>query len=247
MSYPTVTLGCSRSLLSDFDQDKLDDSTLSDVTVEQRGGDVDLEATKDLANQLYDFMLSVQGQRGRGAAFERLAAPEVHQKLQLSPVVAGDSGFWRWLTFSNDGRFVEIIEERYGPGAKNREAYLGLGSLKQGFLAYLWLRANAVYLSGASDPYELARRGQSDLWTSHIVRVDFGSMPAMARAFVRFLHPSSDAQTLQVNEYRELIKELNRRNGTTLLELFDEEAASKFVNQVWAERSEWWPDSHAAS
>ena len=48
MSYPTVTLGCSRSLLSDFDQDKLDDSTLSDVTVEQRGGDVDLEATKDL-------------------------------------------------------------------------------------------------------------------------------------------------------------------------------------------------------
>ncbi len=243
MSYPTITSESARSMLKCLDDDKLDDDVLSEVTVDQSGPDIDRESIRDLSKQLYEVMDWVEGMRGKGGKFERLAAPLVHEKLNLSPVVAGDAGFWRWLTFYNEGQFAEIVDLRYGKSAKGRESYLGLGALKQGFLAYLWLCANAVYDAEDSDPYCLARRGQSDLWTSHLIRVDFGSMRPMARAFIRFLHPDDDHQTLEVSEYRELIKELTRRNASTLLELLDEESAYDFVTRVWAERNEWWVEN----
>ena len=230
-------------MLNNFSEHNLNDATLSEVTAYKSGGEVDQEAIRDLNTRLFELMENVDGKRGKGAAFERLAVPVIHEKLNLSPIVAGDAGFWRWLTFFNDGDFVEVVDWRYGPNAKFREQYLGLGELKKCFLAYLWFRANAVYNPKNSDPYLHARRGQSDLWTSHIIRVDFGSMPSMARAFIQFLHPDQEAQNLSLSEYRELIKELNRRNGSTLLELLDDKEALDFVSQVWAERDEWWTDN----
>ena len=146
----------------------------------------------------------------------------------------------RWLAFSNDGEYAEIVDLRYGKKAKTREGYFGLRGIREGFLAYLWLRANAVFDPAANDPYWLVGRGQSDLWTSHLIRVDFGSMPPMARAFIRFVHPDTDSQNLSVAEYRELVKELTRRNAVTLLELFDDESAFDFVTQVWKDRKQWW-------
>jgi len=179
--------------------------------------------------------------------FERLAAPLVHQKLKLSPITAGDARFWCWLTFSCDGQFAEIVDLRYGDSAAGRHGYMGFGTLKQGFLAYLWLRANAVYDKDASDPYLFCGRGQSDFWTSHIIRVDFGSMPSMARAFVKYVHPDEGTQRLQLLEYRALSSELTRRNASTLLELLDDKSAYEFIEQVWAERNEWWMEPRAAS
>ena len=248
MTYPTITVESARKMLKHHDEGTIDESVLAAETEQQPDGDVDPGSIIDLANHLEEIVLSVKGKRGWGAMFEQLAAPSVHEKLNLSLITAGDAGFWRWLMFTNDGRFADIVDLRH-PTKKlhRREGYMGFGPLQEGFLAYLWLRANAVYERDASDPYLLCRRGQSDFWTSHIIRIDYGSIPAMARAFVRYVHPEENTQRLELGEYRELTKELTRRNASTLLELLDDESSYEFIESVWAERNEWWTEPQGAS
>ena len=53
-----------------------------------------------------------------------------------------------------------------------------MGRVHESMFGYLWLRANCVYDRDRKDPYEIARIGNVvDLWLSHIIRVDYGSIP----------------------------------------------------------------------
>ena len=118
----------------------------------------------------------------------------VHRHLGLNPIVAGDAGFWRWLTFSGEGELADLVDWRY-PGQDSghaREQYFGLGQMKEGMYAYLWLCAQSVWDPTLEDPYELSRRGDVDVWQSHVVRIDFGSVPQLARAFIRFVFPDEE-------------------------------------------------------
>ena len=107
---------------------------------------------------------------------------------------------------------------------------------------YLWLRADAVYDDTREDPYELTRRGDVDVWQSHIIRVDFGSVPPLSRAFIRFVFPSEGEQALSRTEYRALAPELSHRNASMSFELLDDDAALAFVQKVWDERRDWMSD-----
>ena len=193
---------------------------------------------------LFETVETVAGGNGQVAFsdFERRAAPSFHEKLALPSRVAGNAAFWRWLTFSHDGEFAALVDWRYGKGEPGRAAlqHFGVGQIKRSMYGYLWLRANSVFDPSRDDPYELCRRGDVDIWQSHIVRIDFGSVPAMARGFIRFVHPAPGRQRLTREEYRGLQKELTRRNAAFFFECFCEEDAVKFVSHVWEDRDAWW-------
>jgi len=178
-----------------------------------------------------------------GAKFERQVRSITHERLNLSSKTAGDPDFWRWLTFSSDGELAELVDWRYGEAEEAgsaKEKYFGFGKIKEGMYGYLWISADAVYDPTLEDQYELAKRGEDvDLWQSHIVRIDFGSVPQIARAFVKFVFPSEDEQQLSRDEYRRLAPELSRRNASMAYELMDEDACLAFIEEVWEERATW--------
>ena len=241
MTYPSISSEDASKVFELLREDELDDSALKELVVEKEGGDVNRELVVDLSDVLFSTVQSVGRKRGFQAEFDRIVAAEVHSRLSLSPIVAGDPGFWRWLTFSNDGDFASLVDWRYGGGEElvARAKYFALGRIKESMYGYLWLRADAVYDMALDDPYEFCRYGDVDIWQSHIVRVDFGSVPSMARSFIRFVHPEPGVQRLSREEYRALASELTRRNASILFELFDDVDSLDFVKELWKEKDSW--------
>ena len=201
----------------------------------------------NLSNVLWEFAHEC----GRPSfTFERQAASLVHHHLGLHPVVAGDAGFWRWLTFSGEGEFADLVDWRY-PGQNTvhaREQHFGLGQMKEGMFAYLWFCAQSVLDLTLEDPYVLSRRGDVDVWRSHIVRIDFGSVPQMARAFISFVFPDDEVQFLNREQYRQLAKEITRRNASMAFELLDDSECLDLIRDIWERRHDWEvPDSALGS
>ena len=243
MSYPTLTVESAVEFLAMLAEDRPWADELTAATVEVEGPTIDEERMRGALDLLYDVVDSLGDAPSSGffARFEGVAAAGIHQQLGLPPRVAGDPGFWRWLTFSHDGDYASLVNWRYGSGDPPRDArsrYF-IGHVKESMYGYLWLRANAVFNPACENPYELCGRGDVDIWQSHVVRVDFGSVPAMARAFVRTVHPEPEVQNLSRDEYRALAIELTRRNSSMLFELFDDDEALEFIDSVWRERDSW--------
>lgn len=247
MSYPTLTVESAVEILGMLAEERPWNDELTAATVEVEGPTIDEERMRGALDLLYDVVDSLGDDRSSGffARFEGLAAAGIHQQLGLPARVAGNPGFWRWLTFSHDGDYASLVNWRYGSGDPPRDARARyfIGHVKESMYGYLWLRANAVFNPGCEDPYELCGRGDVDIWQSHVVRVDFGSVPAMARAFVRTVHPEPEVQKLSRDEYRALAIELTRRNSSMLFELFDDDEALEFIDGVWRERDSWMSSS----
>ena len=176
---------------------------------------------------------------GFGGRFDSDASIAVHEYLKINPVIASDRGFWRWLSFV-DGIYKHIHFRYSKPGSDSLVVprhYYGMGRVHESMFGYLWLRANCVYDHDREDPYEIARIGNVvDLWLSHIIRVDYGSIPAMARAFIRFCEVEKKLSILRT---RSLAKEVLRRSSTRVMEIMTEDECFDFLEELWREKKKW--------
>lgn len=237
-TYPTLSLEASRRAFDAHLAEKEIEPIIQDATVLVSGAEFDEALSIDLSNILWEL---ADGFEKPGYVFERRAASLVHQRLDLHPIIAGDAGFWRWLTFSVDGDLADLVDWRY-PSQESghaREQYFGLGQMKQGMYAYLWLCAQSVFNPRAKDPYELSRRGDVDVWQSHIVRIDFGSVPQLARAFIQYVFPDDESQHLHREQYRKLAREITRRNASMAFELLDDLDSLELIDSIWEQRAVW--------
>ena len=237
-SYPTLSVEVARRAFEEHLAEKPIESMVREATVQVSGPEFDEAESIDLSTVLWEL---AHGLEKPGYAFERQAASLVHRHLGLHPIVAGDAGFWRWLTFSGEGDLADLVDWRY-PGQDTghaREQYFGFGQMKEGMYAYLWLCAQSVLDRALEDPYELSRRGDVDVWQSHVVRIDFGSVPQLARAFIRFVFPDDETQFLRREQYRQLAKEVTRRNASMAFELLDDSESLELIRNIWERRHAW--------
>ena len=237
-SYPTLPVEAARRAFDAHVAEQAVEPIVQEATMQVSGAEFDEARSVDLSNILWELS---HGFDKPGYAFERQAASPVHQRLGLHSIVAGDAGFWRWLTFSVDGELAQLVDWRY-PGQETghaREQYFGFGQMKEGMYAYLWLCAQAVFDPTLEDPYELSRRGDVDIWQSHIVRIDFGSVPQLARAFIRFVFPEEEEQFLSREQYRQLAREVTRRNASMAFELLDDSESLELIGNIWEQRGAW--------
>ncbi len=237
-SYPTLSVEAARRAFEEHLAEKSIESMVQKATVQVSGPEFDEAESIDLSNVLWEL---AHGFEKPGYGFERQAASLVHRHLGLHPIVAGDAEFWRWLTFSGEGVFADLVDWRY-PGQETghaREQYFGFGQMKEGMYAYLWLCAQSVLDLTLEDPYELSRRGDVDVWQSHVVRIDFGSVPQLARAFVRFVFPDEENQFLRRDQYRQLAREVTRRNASMAFELLDDAESLELIREIWERRHAW--------
>ena len=237
-SYPTLSVEVTRRAFEEHMAEKPIEPLVQEATVQVSGPGFDVAESVHLSNVLWEL---AHGFEKPSYAFERQAASLVHRHLGLHPIVAGDAGFWRWLTFSGEGDLADLVDWRYPRQETGhaREQYFGFGQVKEGMYAYLWLCAQSVLDLTLEDPYELSRRGDVDVWQSHVVRIDFGSVPQLARAFIRFVFPDEETQFLRREQYRQLAREVTRRNASMAFELLDDSESLELIRDIWDRRHAW--------
>ena len=165
----------------------------------------------------------------RGKDFEAPASEAVHRELQLDVEVAASRQFWLWLTFAaHEGRFVEFVDWRFGT-QKNGIDDVNYGIVRragtwEGLFARLWWRGNTGFDPKFRDPYQIARRGNVDIWRSHVIRQEYGRCRQVAWALIRYQYPDNapESKTLTVKELRELAKRLRIVDASVSYEALEE-------------------------
>lgn len=194
------------------------------------GEPLDMEMVEEARKRVEDCKLNHANGKAPGREFDAQASVALHESLRIPSTVAADDGFWRWLAFAE---FADIVDWRHPGGAGFSEASnYGIGTIWNNLIARLWFRSEIVFLPSADDPYDLAKRGDVDLWRSHILRVNPGSCRNYARALVRFQCPDGTRSRLSVDEIREFAKRVNRLQATVALEVLSEDDAYSFVERL---------------
>lgn len=260
MGYPGLPLNAARSI----DEARRNGTEPSDQVARsviwKSGSDFDESTGVECLQQCNDIVHATEASGASHGEFDSRCAPTVHKVLSLSVQVAGDPDFWRWLTFTQGHWGAELVDWRYGSQRRERvintssaspglarPVYYGLGPMKKGMFAKLWLCADRMYVEGRPDnphEYDGIDYADVDLWDSHIIDVDYGSVAAMARAFVTVVRELSLPRGSPNNPdeppgYRDLAKELRRRQATVVFELFENAEAVQYVRDVWDERESW--------
>ena len=251
MSYPGVPLDAARDI-DTARRSRPGEPTpdIERVTTHKPGADLDVIVAVECLNQCWDLVDRTRNTTATHAEFDSQCAPLLHATLKLPIRLAGDADFWRWLTFTNGGCGAEIVDWRYGGGRRGGEStlarpvYYGLELMKKGMFAKLWICANLMYADDAPNPYDGIEYADVDLWDSHVIDVDYASVPTMARAFVRVVRDlqlprGSPNEPDKPAGYRDLAKEIRRRQPTIVFELFDDEDAERWIHDLWYERDSW--------
>ena len=169
--------------------------------------------------------------------FEAAACEVVHRELPLPPSVASDPGFWRWITFGAcDDELCRLVDWRFGSQRSIADVNYGIASranIWEGLYARLWLRGHLGHSSSGGDPYDVARRGDMDIWRSHILRQEFGRCRKLARALVCYQYPAGRAASrrgrLRVQHLRDLAKRLRILHASVSFEILDYDAVYAIV------------------
>ena len=191
-TYPTTSLKQARSYLTAVrDTGKI--PTAVDDYVRYRGSGSD--ETEDALQGLEHDLRAYAGDISIKPEFDALAREVVHRNLVgLPDVVLADADFWRYLS---SVRFHSLVARRHPPNAKSR-AVDGIdgnwdnfgaksSSVRESLMFRLFVGADLAYVPGdVSDPYELCRIADVDLWQSHIVRVMSGDNPVYVRELLRW-------------------------------------------------------------
>jgi hypothetical protein len=173
---------------------------------------------------------------GTRSEFEGPASRMVHEGLGIGADAAGSREFWLWLTFvAGDGMFADLVKWRFGTQKSIDLVNYGIGrrsEMWEGLFARLWWRGNTGYAADAPEPYEIAARGDADLWRSHIIRQEYGRCRPVARALVEYQYPTPQSKArLEIVQLRALAKRLRIVEASVGYELLCEEDIGKLIKE----------------
>lgn len=161
--------------------------------------------------------------------FEGKKAQPLYDVLVGLPIeVLDDRGFWRFLSIKYFWDFIAWRQrEAFQPDGKYMP-YIDAARNTETVLVRMFLRAAAL---GGVQTERLAGgiREAADFWRSHIVRIQTGSAPNVARAFAEQQY----ADRMTTNPVRAAAKRLTRTWTNVVLHVYDEEEARDVVEGIW--------------
>lgn len=219
MRYPAISANQARDYIlkvREGDEPVLE----SFINIKGSGSDYPLGWVDELHSKLvqvkakYPSVLSKRDQAG--GRFESEACEFVHKAVHNDLEVLADPEFWIYLCVA---RFADIVEWRHGgDDGTSQLANYGIGNKVENLLYRMWLRAELVYDQSSSDPYDLAKRGDQDLWRSHILRAGYSSVREVAKALIRFQYPTDKKSRLSTDGIRVVAKRLKRVRANIIFE-----------------------------
>ena len=240
MKYPTLSRADCRALLHQHREGNQWDAS-SFVESVGSGTPLDGAAVAKLVKALAELRTSFATTAlptSQGKAFEAQACEIVHRQLRLEVGVASNSAFWRWVTFgAGDGELCGLVDWRFGTQSSIADVNYGIASrasIWEGLFARLWWRGYLGYSEELEDRYSIARRGDMDIWRSHILRQEFGRCRNVARALVCFQYPEGHTGRrgrLRVQHLRALAKRLRILHASMAFELLSYEDAFQTIER----------------
>lgn len=253
MPYPVLPVTVAREAYARRRRGGEAHALVESETAERDGGEFRPELAQEVLEECFGLSPGPAGPRR--AHFDAICARHLHTRLDLPAVCAGDPDFWRWLTFAYGGCGADLVDLRYGRNADDsivdseaphspvgRPVYYGLGPMRKGMFAKLWICANLMYRPhGEADPYDGLDYHDVDLWDSHVIDIDWGGVPAMARSFVQVVRDMALPRGDKPGEcgFRHLAREIRRRYPTTAFEVFTDHDAYTWVAALWRDRETW--------
>ncbi len=201
------------------------------------------DAFKDLRTKLLKlkkkYPENLRAKDPQGGKFESEACAVVHACLaDVDRRVLADHNFWTWLAVDC---LADILEWRFGAeGRPAQAANYGIGTRTENMLFRLWLRADLGKESG-TDPYELAKFGDQDLWRSHLLRQGYANARSIVRALLKLqagklMHENKPAKKVAGGDepegVRMLAKRLRRMRANVVFEYLTPVQAEALVFEL---------------
>ena len=249
-SYPKINATNASQILSLYRSNQLSQRELVDLTTDtfdkkSSAGDL-IGAAIHRCLEIYDEY-SVDNKNFRTGEFDHDLARLFHEEAEIEEHWARDPGLWVWVTFAFNSYGAFLVDRRFSKSGdeekgKALDKHYGLGSLHAGLFAKCWIHADISIK--ATDDYSLLEMTDVDFWDSHILGVDYGHSMPMCYAFFKLIKDKNISRG-NVNDqsvpigYRDLAKELTRRNPTVCYELMDKNVAYEYIENLWDSRTSW--------
>ena len=232
-------------LLSEYASSKLSDEYLSSISA---GAFSSTSSENQLGTAMMRCLELTESygveNRIRSGAFDNAVGKLLHEEAGITTEWARDSRFWIWLTFAFGGLGAFVVDSRLGkadnPKGTAAPHHYGFGPVRRGYFAKCWLHSDISYEIFCD--YRMLDQEDVDFWDSHVMGPDYGYSREISAAFYELVK----LEKIQRGEprgdnigFRQLSKELTRRNATTCYELMSFEEAQIFVKSVWEERLKW--------
>lgn len=230
VQYKTIPLGVCRDLLAER-LDGGEPEIGAHVETKGSGDPLDMDRIENAAIAVADL----REKRGptKRDSIEGAAAIVLYEAVEHLPaMVLNDPGFWRYLSFAYDG-FWEFAAWRHREQLgkpKSFSKYVDAKRPRECVLTRMFLRVHALHGDGDDDREyrDLAasiKTNAADFWRAHIVRVQTGKSPAVARSLAR----RQREDDLPRNVIREFAKIVNRIHANVVTAIYDDEEADAFI------------------
>lgn len=172
--------------------------------------------------------------------FDSALAVELHKRIRVTPLVAEDAGFWRWVAIELG---PDLVEFRHGRKSHAALDNFGLGPRWHSLFMRLWFRAELSFDEDSNDPYWLTVRGGSDFWASGIIRHRYSSARNLSKAFLKFAYPNSSEPQRGVwrmrrpddpegSGFQQLWKRLTHLHATVAYETLSVEQCTEIIERL---------------
>ena len=163
---------------------------------------------EDLVDRLEEIKAEYNGKQNNKAVAGTIDAKVceiVHSELsvKVNTRELSQIGFWRWLSnVASNGYFWNFIDWRIGGDAQLNWGVVGPGSIVEVYFYRAWVRGHKMVEPGSSDPYKYAKIGASDMWRSHLLRVEFGKDREFVKAFLDTVYDDKGKTVVGTNQLR---------------------------------------------
>lgn len=244
MRYPTLTYSKTDDLVTSGLAGDVP-SIASSVSWIGAGDEIDLtplDRVVDHLRQRYiKFIASGDGLRPE--VFEGRAAGDLHTALRDLPTeVLDDPGFWRFVSLAKFWWFI-VDREEVPIGRGNHMTYVDGTRPAECVPLRMFLRAQSVR---DGDDYSLASSmdNATDFWRSHVIRVQTGTAPPLARSFASL---QARVRMSSTPELRPFARRVNRLWSNVVMSRLAEDEAADVIQELYDTRPASEPDGDVAS
>lgn len=162
----------------------------------------------DLVEELASVKESYEGKdisRAVGGQIDRDVIKHVHSHLSLlaTPYQLSQIGFWAWLSnLSYNGFFWQFLKWRFGGEKVINWGVTSQGRIIEVYFFRAWLRGHKMIEPTLPNPYKYAEKGGSEIWRSHLLRVEFGRDREFVKALLDTAYDDDNKTLVGANEMR---------------------------------------------
>jgi hypothetical protein len=196
--------------------------------------EVDSDRLKEFCDELTEacekrFPRGTKANSKDSENFEGIWSSQLHKLLVCwPPQVLDDPGFWRYVSLA----IFRFIAQRENLSEDNIRTYMNGKSSTECVPLRMFLRGQAVAVPGLEgDDLTSAIPKGTDFWRSHIIRVQTGAYPAVARPFAIIQRD----HRMKTNPVRDFAKRLNRVNVNVVLAVYEEPDGDALIEEIRSE------------